>query len=332
MDESQTIRVSVEEAAVLLGIEQGSVKKRIQRGKLRSEKDARGITWVYLDRSETVRDQSQGRSETDRDELVGELRDRIAYLERQVGEERESRRRADTIIAQLTQANAALAARVPELEAPGTPETAAEASEGAESRLAAGEDQATTQHHQVQRLTEGVEHDAGTLREWTGDVEETAAGPMRGRRRRAHRGPGGAGCLEASVWETLAGGLIAIAAGLVGFGGSYWTQTQQWRREDEHRDYAERRQAYTEFLASWHSFEEVRTRQQPSTSQPLAAFEELQKAELQFQRSFNVLSLIAPVEVTEAAASVRDREPGAPGRFWKAARKDLGKWPSQGRA
>jgi hypothetical protein len=135
MDESQTIRVSVEEAAFLLGIEKGSVKKRIQRGKLHSEKDARGITWVYLARSETVRDQSQGRSETDRNELVGELRDRIAYLERQVG----------------------------------------------------------------------------------------------------------------------------------------------------------------------------------------------------VQRSFNFLSLIAPVEVTEAAASVRDREPGAPGRFWKAARKDLGKWPSQGR-
>ena len=118
MDESQTIRVSVEEAATLLGIEKGSVKKRVQRGKLRSEKDASGQVWVYLDRSETVRDQSQRRSETARDELVGELRDRVRSLERRLDEERESRRRADTIIAQLTQANAALAARVPELEAP----------------------------------------------------------------------------------------------------------------------------------------------------------------------------------------------------------------------
>src|SRR5829696_5479617 len=118
VDESQTIRVSVEEAASLLGIEKGSVKKRIQRGKLPSEKDAGGTTWVYLDRSETVRDQSLRRSETTRDELVGELRDRVRSLERRLDEERESRRRADTIIAQLTQANAALAARVPELEAP----------------------------------------------------------------------------------------------------------------------------------------------------------------------------------------------------------------------
>jgi hypothetical protein len=131
------------------------------------------------------------------------------------------------------------------------------------------------------------------------------------------------------VGETLVGGLLVIAGGLLTFAGGYWIETRQWKREDEHRDYAERRQAYTEFLASWHSFEEVRTRQQPSTSQSLAAFEELQKAELQFQRSFNTLSLIAPVEVTEAAASVRDREPEAAGRFWKAARKDLGKWPSR---
>jgi hypothetical protein len=42
---------------------------------------------------------------------------RISSLENQLSEERESRGRADTIIAQLTQANAALAARVPEQEA-----------------------------------------------------------------------------------------------------------------------------------------------------------------------------------------------------------------------
>jgi hypothetical protein len=138
VDESQTIRVSVEETVTLLGIEKGSVKKRIQRGKLRSEKDANGITWVYLDRSETVRDQSQGQSETGRDELVGELRDRVRSLERRLDEERESRRRADTIIAQLTQANAALAARVPELEAPqDAPETVEQEPEGAEPRSAA---------------------------------------------------------------------------------------------------------------------------------------------------------------------------------------------------
>jgi hypothetical protein len=139
VDESQTIRVSIEEAATLLGIEKGSVKKRIQRGKLRSEKDAAGVTWVYLDRSETVQDQSQGRSETDRDELVVELRDRVRSLERRLDEEGESRRRADTIIAQLTQANTALNERLRELEAPQTSEEAAEGGAEAVAGLLATE-------------------------------------------------------------------------------------------------------------------------------------------------------------------------------------------------
>ncbi len=46
------------------------------------------------------------------------MQDQIDYLRDQLAEEREARRRADTIIAQLTQANATLAGRVPELESP----------------------------------------------------------------------------------------------------------------------------------------------------------------------------------------------------------------------
>lgn len=125
MDESQTIRVSVEEAARLLGIEKGSVKKRIHRGKLRSEKDARGTTWVYVDQSETVRDESQGRSTTDSSELVDELRSHIADLRAQLEAERTSSAELRRIVAALTQ-------RIPEIEPPssqeppGGPQSAAE--------------------------------------------------------------------------------------------------------------------------------------------------------------------------------------------------------------
>jgi hypothetical protein len=91
VDESQTMRVSVDEAAALLGIQKGSVKKRIQPGKLRFEKDATGTVYVYVDRSETVQDKSQGQSQTERDELVEELRDRVHYLERVLQDEREAR-------------------------------------------------------------------------------------------------------------------------------------------------------------------------------------------------------------------------------------------------
>ena len=111
MDESQTIRVSVEEVASLLGIEQGSVKKRIQRGKLRSEKDANGTIWVYVDRVETVRDKSAGQSHTDRDELVAELRRTNELLREVITTRDEEIRRRDVIISQLT-------SRIPELEAP----------------------------------------------------------------------------------------------------------------------------------------------------------------------------------------------------------------------
>ena len=66
------------------------------------------------------------------------MREQAEYLREQLAEEREARRRADTIIAQLTQANAALVARVPELEAPqeqpGAPETVEEEPESAEPR------------------------------------------------------------------------------------------------------------------------------------------------------------------------------------------------------
>ena len=117
-------RVTVEQAAHILGIKEESVRKRISRGKLRSNKDEDGRLLVYVDGTGTVGDGYGDRSVTDGDEqpdlareLIEEMRGRISSLEHQMSEERESRRRADTIIAQLTQANAALAARVPELEA-----------------------------------------------------------------------------------------------------------------------------------------------------------------------------------------------------------------------
>ena len=110
-------RVTVEQAARILGIKEESVRKRVSRGKLRADKDPEGRLLVYVDTSETVRDEYANQSVTDRDELLASKDRIIAILENQLSEEREARRRADTIIAQLSQANAALAARVPELEA-----------------------------------------------------------------------------------------------------------------------------------------------------------------------------------------------------------------------
>jgi len=125
-------RLTVQDASRLLGISEGAIRKRIARGTLEHERDDEGKVLVLLDAGTRGRtwagpeqDTGQPRESTGeyarvpggqdtgetRDELVEELRDRIDYLQRQVEEEREARRRADTLLARLLE-------RVPELEAP----------------------------------------------------------------------------------------------------------------------------------------------------------------------------------------------------------------------
>jgi len=96
------------------------------------------------------------RRRRDRDRLVEELRDRINSLERRIDEERESRRRADTIIAQLTQANVALNERLRELEAPSEspegPQSAAEGRGSGETRPGGEEAQEGAQRSEPRGL------------------------------------------------------------------------------------------------------------------------------------------------------------------------------------
>jgi hypothetical protein len=121
------VRYTVPEAAQVLGISPEAVRNRLSRGTLRSEK-VEGRVHVLLarpDRSQPIGDVSLD-IPTD---IVEELRDRVRYLERQVEEERDARRRADTLLARMMD-------RLPELEAPrepsGSPETVEEAPEGVE--------------------------------------------------------------------------------------------------------------------------------------------------------------------------------------------------------
>ncbi len=125
--------VTVQEAARRLGVKDDAIRKRIQRGTLRSEKDPEdGRVYVYLDTAQdTTYDAAHdgtyaGTQDTTYDAaedasqaavmLVEEMRDRIASLERMLDEEREARteerRRHDTLMVTLLQ-------RMPELEAPG---------------------------------------------------------------------------------------------------------------------------------------------------------------------------------------------------------------------
>jgi hypothetical protein len=139
----RTRRVTVAEAADILGIAAEAVRTRIKRGKLESVKDPPlpgGTVYVLLEADQTRPKAdltSQGQDQTTdqtgpalleaKDETIAELRARVDSLERSLSEEREARRRADTIIAQLT-------SRIPEIEAPSDPrESPAEAASGAPS-------------------------------------------------------------------------------------------------------------------------------------------------------------------------------------------------------
>jgi hypothetical protein len=203
VDESGTTRVTVEEAARLLDIEKGSVKKRVQRGKLRSERDASGTLYVYVDRSETVRDTSQGRSETG--PLFEVMRDEIAHLRR------ESERK-DAIIMSLSQSNAELSRTIRALEAPQeTPPEARESTETveqeqeiatererrkmAESTMREGMDEERWRREEAERERDELRQELFALRrerEFTETVEEQqgrgtprpdAPGPQEGVRR-----------------------------------------------------------------------------------------------------------------------------------------------------
>jgi len=117
-------RLSLRDAAQRLDLSEGAVRKRITRGRLRSDMGADGKRYVYVPASDTEGEYPGGVTGISA-ELVGELRDRVAYLERQVEEERDARRRADTLLARMMD-------RVPELEAPESGEAGAHAPQGGE--------------------------------------------------------------------------------------------------------------------------------------------------------------------------------------------------------
>ena len=117
-------RVTVGEAAELLGISKDAVRMRVRRGTLRHEKtEGRMHVWVDTDQGA---DQNAVHPGVPR-ELVEELRDRVRFLEGQLEQANERDRENRRIVAALT-------SRIPELEAPGAPETAEEEPERVEPR------------------------------------------------------------------------------------------------------------------------------------------------------------------------------------------------------
>jgi hypothetical protein len=141
------LRVPVQEAAHLLGISPEAVRSRLYRGTLDKETGTDGTVYVRLHADQLRHDDEQTADQSQPNtELVGELRARVEDLREQLAEEREARRRADTIIAQLARANEEQARAIRELEAPSesppdereSPETVEEGSERVEAPLRYG--------------------------------------------------------------------------------------------------------------------------------------------------------------------------------------------------
>jgi len=129
-------RVTIQEAAQRLGVKEDAVRKRIQRGSMRHEKAKDGRVYVWVHASQDTAQDEPGTSrdeyrDTAQDERVEDLREQVAYLRRQLDEEREARRRADTILVQLSAANAEQARTIRAIEAPAS-EEASEAAETVE--------------------------------------------------------------------------------------------------------------------------------------------------------------------------------------------------------
>ena len=118
---------TVPEAARILGITEGAVRKRVERRKLAAERATDGRLIVHLDSDTTATDTTRDLPRQSRDErYTRSLEEQVEYLRSQLEQEREARteerRRQDTVIAQLSQANAEQARTIRELEAPAAPD------------------------------------------------------------------------------------------------------------------------------------------------------------------------------------------------------------------
>jgi hypothetical protein len=132
--------VDLREAAELLDTSTEAVRKRAARGSLRSDRqNGRVLVWVDEGRTEGGRE-----AQVDREALLEAKDETISILREQLRLRAEEIQRRDVIISQLTQANAALASRVPELEAAESREDAAE--EPAEATHIPAPGQGTTPH------------------------------------------------------------------------------------------------------------------------------------------------------------------------------------------
>jgi hypothetical protein len=122
-------RVSVYDAAEVMGVTVDAIRKRISRGTIPHERDEQGRVWVLLDTDQDaaskVHDTDQPQSDTTA--LISAKDEMIAALREQLEQANERARENRRIIAALT-------SRIPQLEAPAETPEAYEAAEEQQGR------------------------------------------------------------------------------------------------------------------------------------------------------------------------------------------------------
>jgi hypothetical protein len=139
----------VAEAAQVLGVTRDAIHKRISRGSIEYEKGTDGRFYVYVDTSTSGLDLSTDISKDESkvealERLIENQQDRIAFLEHELERRGDETERLHQIVAGLTQANAQLSARLPELEAPRGEESSPGPPESRESPVSVGPSDTST--------------------------------------------------------------------------------------------------------------------------------------------------------------------------------------------
>jgi hypothetical protein len=146
-------RVSVDEAARLLGVTVDAIRKRVQRETIPHQRDESGRVWVLLDAASTMQDKSSNVQDTGqegtgpggreileaKDETIEALREQVAYLQgvistrdRELALRADEIRRRDSALEREQELAAMFADRLRQLEPPrDEPYGADTASEGA---------------------------------------------------------------------------------------------------------------------------------------------------------------------------------------------------------
>ena len=108
-------RVTIPEAADILGVTRDAVRKRMKRDSIRYEVGDDGETYVYVDASTTGKDKSANVGDTSGQDttqaFVESLRDQVEYLRREVAVWQDEARRKDHLLAAALE-------RIPAIEAP----------------------------------------------------------------------------------------------------------------------------------------------------------------------------------------------------------------------